>query len=202
MKRRARRLGRDPGLIKILPGIVPVIGSTEAEATALADELEELITPAYGLTQLATTLEVPAGILDLDRRLPAEALHRPQVEGAQSRAQLITDLARREKLTVRQLIGRLGGGRGHRTFTGTPEQVADTIQDWFDRGAADGFNVMPAALPSGLQAFADHVIPIFRRRGLFRTDYTGQTLRDHYGLPRPGGQFTAARRRGVPETVA
>ncbi len=202
MKRRARRLGRDPGLLKILPGIVPVIGSTEAEARALADELEELITPAYGLAQLAKTLEVPAGLLDLDRPLPAEALSRPLVEGAQSRAQLITDLARRENLTVRQLIGRLGGGRGHRTFTGTPEQVADTIQDWFDRGAADGFNVMPAALPSGLQAFADHVIPIFRRRGLFRTEYTGQTLREHYGLPRPASQFAATRHRGVPEPVA
>ncbi len=127
---------------------------------------------------------------------------RPLVEGAQSRAQLITDLARRENLTVRQLIGRLGGGRGHRTFTGTPEQVAGTIQEWFDSGAADGFNVMPAALPSGLRAFADHVIPIFRRRGLFRTEYTGQTLREHYGLPRPGSQFTATRPRGVPEPVA
>jgi FMN-dependent oxidoreductase (nitrilotriacetate monooxygenase family) len=201
MKRRARRLGRDPDQIKILPGIVPVIGSTEAEAHALSDELEQLITPAYGLAQLAKTLEVPPGLLELDRPLPAEVFGRPLVEGAQSRAQLITDLARREKLTVRQLIGRLGGGRGHRTFTGTPEQVADTIQDWFDQGAADGFNVMPAALPSGLQAFADHVIPIFRQRGLFRTEYTGQTLREHYGLPRPGSQFTA-NRRGVPEPVA
>ena len=202
MKRRARRLGRDPGQIKILPGIVPVIGSTEAEAHALSDQLEELIIPASGLAQLAKTLEVPPGLLDLDRPLPAEVFGRRQVEGAQSRAQLITDLARREKLTVRQLIGRLGGGRGHRTFTGTPEQVADTIQDWFDRGAADGFNVMPAALPSGLQVFADHVVPIFRRRGLFRAKYTGQTLREHYGLPRPTSQFTATRRSGVPEPVA
>jgi FMN-dependent oxidoreductase (nitrilotriacetate monooxygenase family) len=202
MKRRARRLGRDPAQIKILPGIVPVIGSTEAEAHALSDELEELITPAYGLDQLAKLLEVPPGILELDRPLPAEVFGRPLVEGAQSRAELITGLARREDLTVRELIGRLGGGRGHRTFTGTPEQVADTIQDWFDRGAADGFNVMPAALPSGLRAFADHVIPIFRRRGLFRTEYTGQTLRDHYGLSRPASQFTATCPRGVPEPVA
>jgi FMN-dependent oxidoreductase (nitrilotriacetate monooxygenase family) len=201
MKRRARRIGRDPGQIKILPGIVPVIGSTEAEAHALSDELEQLITPAYGLAQLAKTLEVPPGLLELDRPLPAEVFGRPLVEGAQSRAQLITDLARREKLTVRELIGRLGGGRGHRTFTGTPEQVADTIQDWFDQGAADGFNVMPAALPAGLQAFADHVIPIFHQRGLFRTEYTGQTLREHYGLPRPANQFTA-NPRGVPQPVA
>ena len=98
IKRRARSLGRDPDLVKILPGIVPVIGSTEAEAHALSDELEELITPAYGLTQLSRVLEVPRELLDLERPLPAEVLRRPQVEGAQSRAQLITDLARREKL--------------------------------------------------------------------------------------------------------
>jgi FMN-dependent oxidoreductase (nitrilotriacetate monooxygenase family) len=192
LKGRARRLGRDPDLIKILPGIVPIIGSTEAEARALEDELEELIIPEYGLAQLARVLEVPAGTLALDRRLPEEVFGRPPVEGAQSRYQLIIDLARRENLTVRQLIGRLGGGRGHRTFAGTPEQVADTIVDWWGAGAADGFNVMPAALPSGLEAFVEHVIPILRRRGAFRAEYTGRTLRDHYGLPRPDSQFTLA----------
>jgi len=192
LKDRARRLGRDPDLVKILPGIVPIIGSTEAEARALEDELEELIVPEYGLAQLANVLEVPAQTLALDRLLPDEVFDRPLVEGAQSRYQLITDLARRENLTVRQLIGRLGGGRGHRTFAGTPEQVADTIGDWWDAGAADGFNVMPAALPAGLEAFVEHVIPILRQRGAFRTEYTGRTLRDHYGLPRPESQFTAA----------
>ncbi len=201
MKKRARRAGRDPDHVKILPGIVPVIGSTEAEARALSDKLEELIIPEYGLAQLSRVLEVPAGILDLDRPLPAEVFGRPRVEGAQSRYDLITELGRRENLTVRQLIGRLGGGRGHRTFTGTPEQVADTIVDWFERGAADGFNVMPAALPSGLQAFAQEVIPILRRRGLFRAGYTGRTLREHYGLPRPESQYAAARHQPVPETV-
>jgi FMN-dependent oxidoreductase (nitrilotriacetate monooxygenase family) len=201
VKRRVRRLGREPDLVKILPGIVPVIGSTEAEARALGDELEELIIPEYGLAQLARVLEVPAEILDLDRPLPAEVFGRPPVEGAQSRFDLITGLAGRENLTVRQLIGRLGGGRGHRTFTGTPEQVADTIADWFERGAADGFNVMPPALPAGLEAFAEHVIPIIRRRGLFRTEYSGRTLREHYGIPRPASQYADAGRRSVPEPV-
>lgn len=201
IKQRARRLGRDPVLVKILPGIVPVIGSTEAEARALADELEELIIPEYGLAQLSKVLEVPAESLRLDRPLPAEVYSRPRVEGAQSRFDLITELGRRENLTVRQLIGRLGGGRGHRTFTGTPEQIADTIEDWFERGAADGFNVMPPALPAGLEAFAEHVIPIIRQRRLFRTEYAGQTLRDHYGLPRPESQYAAARRRGAPQPV-
>ena len=93
--------------------------------------------------------------------------------------------ARREDLTVRQLIGKLGGGRGHRTFTGTPVQLADDLQTWFESGAADGFNIMPAVLPSGLEAFVEKVVPILQERGLFRADYTGATLRDHLGLERP-----------------
>ena len=178
-----------------------MIGGTEAEAHALADQLEQLIIPEYGLAQLSRVLEVPADTLHLDRPLPPEVYRRPRVEGAQSRFDLVTELGRRENLTVRQLLGRLGGGRGHRTFTGTPEQVADTIQDWFERGAADGFNVMPAALPSGLRTFAEQVIPIFRKRGLFRTEYTGRTLREHYGIPRPDSLFALPRRPGVPAPV-
>jgi len=191
LKARARRFGRDPDLVKILPGLVPVIGSTEAEARALEDKLEALIVPEHAVAHLAQVLEVPSDSLALDQALPDAVYSRPPVQGAQSRYQLIVDLARRDNLTVRQLIGRLGGGRGHRTFAGTPEQVADTIEVWTAAAAADGFNVMPAALPSGLETFVDQVIPILRRRGLFRTEYTGQTLRDHYGIPRPDSQFAA-----------
>jgi len=201
IRQRARQLGRDPDLIKVLPGIVPVIGATEAQARARADELEQLIIPEYGLAQLSRVLEVPVSELDLDRPLPAGVFGRPPAEGAQSRFELITELGRRESLTVRQILGRLGGGRGHRTVAGTPEQIAATICDWFEHGAADGFNVMPPALPSGLADFADQVIPLLQRRGLFRTDYPGQTLREHYGLPRPESQFTAARRAAVPAPV-
>jgi FMN-dependent oxidoreductase (nitrilotriacetate monooxygenase family) len=185
LKARARRLGRDPDQIKILPGLVPFVGSTEAEARALEQELEDLIVPEYGLMQLSRVLEIPESSLSLDGQLPESVYDRPPVEGAQSRYQLIVDLARRDNLTVRQLIGRLGGGRGHRTFAGTPEQIADTIQEWSEQGAADGFNVMPAALPSGLEAFTEHVIPLLRKRGLHREDYTASTLREHYGLPLP-----------------
>jgi FMN-dependent oxidoreductase (nitrilotriacetate monooxygenase family) len=180
LKARAARLGRDPDTVKILPGLVPFVGSTEAEAHALEQELEDLIVPEYGLQQLSRVLELPVSELPLDGHLPASVYQRPPVEGAQSRYQLIVDLARRDNLTVRQLIGRLGGGRGHRTFAGTPEQIADTIQEWSEQGAADGFNVMPAVLPSGLEAFTEHVIPLLRKRGLHREDYTGTTLRDHY----------------------
>ncbi|CPU66376.1 nitrilotriacetate monooxygenase component A (NTA monooxygenase component A) (NTA-MO A) [Mycobacteroides abscessus] len=98
---------------------------------------------------------------------------------------------------MRQLIGRLGGGRGHRTFAGTPEQVADAIQDWYDAEAADGFNIMPAVLPSGLEQFVEHVLPVLRERGLFRTEYEGRTLREHYGLERPANRYTDAAPAGT-----
>ena len=116
-----------------------MIGSTPAEAQALSDELEEPIIPQYGLAQLSCVLEIPAQALDLDQPLLDEVYRRPRVEGAQSRFDLFTELGQREGLTVRQLIGRLGGGRGDRTFTGTAKQVGDTIVNWFERGAADGF---------------------------------------------------------------
>ena len=102
---------------------------------------------------------------------------------------LIVGLARRENLTVRQILSRLGGGRGHFEFAGTPEQVADTIVEWFSGGAADGFNIMAPELPAGLQTFIDQVLPILRRAGLFREEYEGATLREHYGLDVPPNQF-------------
>ncbi|MCX5064339.1 LLM class flavin-dependent oxidoreductase [Micromonospora lupini] len=189
LKQRAAQAGRDPQTIKILPGIVPAIGATEAEARALEEELDRLIKPEYARQQLATTLRVAPEDLDLDKELPADLPSEDEIEGAKSRYTLIVTLARRERLTVRQLIGRLGGGRGHRTFAGTPEQVADAIEEWYRAGAADGFNIMPPVLPAGLEAFVDHVVPLLQRRGLFRTEYTGTTLRDHYGLPRPANQY-------------
>ena len=192
IKKRAVALGRDPDGIKILPGIVPVIGASEAEARALEEELDRLIVPEYARDQLARRLRLRPEDLPLDQELPPDLPDEDEIEGAKSRYTLIVTLARRERLTVRQLIGRLGGGRGHRTFTGTPEQVADAIQDWYDNGAADGFNVMPAVLPSGLEAFVEHVVPILADRGLFRREYTGTTLREHYGLPRPAWRAPAA----------
>ena len=182
--------GRDPEEIKILPGIVPVIGATEAEAQRKEAELTERIVHGYALQTLSSTLGVQLDEQDLDRTLRADELPgEDQIETAKSRYTLVVDLARRENLTVREIIHRLGGGRGHRTFTGTPEQVADTIEHWFTAGAADGFNVMPAVLPSGLEDFVDHVVPILRARGLFRSEYSGSTLREHYGLPHPVSQF-------------
>ena len=186
IKDRTEQAGRHPGHLKVLPGIVPVLGSTEAEARAAEQVLEDHIVPEHGLRRLERLLQLTPGDLELDRQLPAELPPESAVEGAKSRYTLVVELARRERLTVRQLIGRLGGGRGHQTFAGTPEQIADRIETWFTRGAADGFNIMPPVLPSGLDAFVDHVVPILRARGLFRTEYgPKRTLRERYGLPRP-----------------
>jgi FMN-dependent oxidoreductase (nitrilotriacetate monooxygenase family) len=198
LKRRALEFGRDPGHIKILPGIVPIIGRTVAEARALEAELERLIRPEYALAQLAGLLGVDASELSLDAQLPANLPEEEQIEGAKSRRTLVVNLGRRENLTVRELIGRLGGGRGHLTFTGTAVQVADKIEHWYENGAADGFNIMAPVLPSGLEAFVDQVVPILRERGRFRTEYTGRTLREHYGLPRPANRNTARDALPVP----
>ncbi|MES9522246.1 LLM class flavin-dependent oxidoreductase [Streptomyces capoamus] len=190
LKSRTRAAGRDPEHVKVLPGIVPVLGSTEAEARAAEQLLEDHIVYEHGVGRLESLLQLPAGTLRLDGRLPADLPPESAVEGAKSRYTLVVELARRERLTVRQLIGRLGGGRGHLTFAGTPEQVADQIETWFTRGAADGFNIMPAVLPSGLEAFVEHVVPVLRGRGLLRTEYgPRRTLRERYGLPRPANQY-------------
>ncbi|MGW1270736.1 LLM class flavin-dependent oxidoreductase [Streptomyces sp. NPDC002491] len=190
LKARTAAAGRDPEHIKVLPGIVPVIGSTEAQARAHERVLEDHIVYAHGVGRLESLLELEPGTLELDAELPAALPSEQAIEGARSRYTLVVELARRERLTVRQLIGRLGGGRGHLTFAGTPEQVADKIETWFRQGAADGFNIMPAVLPSGLDAFVDHVVPILRARGLLRTEYGPRTtLRERYGLPRPANQY-------------
>ncbi|NUP02113.1 MAG: NtaA/DmoA family FMN-dependent monooxygenase, partial [Nonomuraea sp.] len=188
LKRRLAAYGRRPEEVLVLPGISPIIGSTEREALLLEKELEDLIIPAYGLAQLSHMTGIELTEDDLDLPLPDVPV---ETEGAQSRRKLVIDLARRERLTVRQLLNRLAGGRGHRVVAGTPEQIADQLQEWFFTGAADGFNIMPPLLPSGLSDFVDQVVPELQVRGLFRYEYEGRTLRDNYGLTRPASRYAA-----------
>ncbi|GAB3662800.1 LLM class flavin-dependent oxidoreductase [Actinocorallia lasiicapitis] len=186
LKSRLARYGRREDELLVLPGISPFIGSTEAEAKQLEREFQELTNPVYGLSQLSSMLGVELTEADLDGPLPELP---PTTEGGKSRFDLVTDLARRDGLTVRQLIGRLAGGRGHRVIAGAPEQIADQIQEWFENGAADGFNVMPPHYPAGIEDFVDHVVPILQARGLFRREYRGATLRQNYGLERPESRY-------------
>ena len=190
LKARVVKAGRDPQSLKVLPGIVPFIGETEEEAKALEQEFTDLISPAYSLRQLSNMLGVDLTEHALDAPLPPLPPIE-QIQGNKSRYQLVKDLAENEGLTVRQLIGKLGGGRGHRTFAGTPEQIADELQLWFEQEAADGFNVMPPYLPGGLEDFTTKVVPILQERGLFRAEYTATTLRGHYGLDRPVSRYAA-----------
>lgn len=198
LKGRLARYGRSRDELKILPGIVAFLGSTQAEADALEREFTELISPDYALRQLSNMLGIDVTRHDLDTPLPPLG-DVTVIEGNKSRFQLVKDLAEREQLTVRELIGKLGGGRGHRSFTGTPEALADDIERWVTAGAADGFNIMPPYLPGGLEVFVDHVVPILRRRGLFRTEYGGDTLRANYGLPEhQGGTGAFVSTAGTP----
>src|SRR5262249_3254521 len=131
--------------------------------------------------------------LPLDRPLTPEDFPAPNsVEAARSRTEVILSLVRREKPTLRQLLASLAGARGHFTVSGTPEQIADLMEDWFTDGAADGFNIMPPLLPAMLDVFSAEVIPLLQRRGLFRTAYAGETLREHYGLAEPESGFKEA----------
>ncbi|MFD4433328.1 LLM class flavin-dependent oxidoreductase [Nocardia sp. NPDC058497] len=188
LKARLTKYGRAEHELKVLPGLVPFIADTVEEAKALEQEFTDLISPDYALRQLSSMLGVDLTAHALDAPLPplpAES----EIEGGKSRFTLVKELAETEDLTVRQLIGKLGGGRGHRTFAGTPEPVADELQTWFDAGAADGFNIMPPYLPGGLEDFVDRVVPILQERGLFRADYESTTLRGHYGLDPVESQF-------------
>ncbi|MFI6216175.1 LLM class flavin-dependent oxidoreductase [Nocardia brasiliensis] len=191
IKAQAAGFGRAPEHVKILPGISPFIGDTEASAKRLEREFNELTVPEYGLTQLENIVGKSLRHLPLDGDIPVDLFDDAGdvTDNGRSRLQVVAGIVQRERPTVRGLLHRLAGARGHRVFAGTPEQVADTIEEWFRSGAADGFNVMPPYYPGGLEVFAATVVPILQERGLFRTEYSGTTLRDHFGLPRPESRF-------------
>ena len=191
IKKRAAAAGRDANQILILPGLSPMIASTETEAKRMEQELNESTDPESGRRTLSSRFDGhDFSHLPLDRPLTPDDFPPPSgVETMRSRSELVVNLVRNEGLTLRQLLARFAGARGHFTFAGAPGQVADLIEDWFHDGAADGFNVMPPLFPTMLDAFVEEVIPILQRRGLFRTEYKGKTLREHYGLDRPAGRL-------------
>lgn len=191
LKARARGHGRDPDSLKVLPGVFTVIGSTEAEAKRRKAELDDLVDQGPGLAKLAGQLGVDVSDLELDKPLPEHALpDKADFAGSHGFLDAIVALSRDRDLTVRDLLDRLGGG--HRLVVGSAEQVADTLEHWFREGAADGFNIMPDVFPSGAEVLVDHVVPELRRRGVFRREYTGRTLREHLGLRRPTSSFATS----------
>ncbi|HYU12223.1 MAG TPA: LLM class flavin-dependent oxidoreductase [Stellaceae bacterium] len=188
--------GRVPEQMLILPGLSPMIAATEGEARRLAREVNELSDPEVGRKRLSGRFGGhDFSHLPLDRPLVPEDFPAPDsVEAARSRTEVILNLVRRDKPTLRQLLAYLAGARGHFVTAGTPEQIAGLIEDWFTDGAADGFNIMPPLLPAQLEVFSSEVIPLLQRRGLFRTAYEGETLREHYGLGWPASAFGEAPR--------
>ena len=191
LKFRAKAHNRNPDSVIILPGFSPIIASTEAEAKQVAQELNELADVEVGRKRLTGRFGGhDFSHLPLDRPLTLGDFPDPaSVEAARSRTEVIVGMVARENPTLRQLLAKLAGARGHFTFVGTPEQVADELEAWFKAGAADGFNLMPPVMPWMLDVFVEEVVPLLQRRGLFRECYKGTMLRDHYGLERPPVAF-------------
>ncbi len=191
IKARAAGRGRNPDHVLIMPGVAPFVGRTAEDAREKYQRLSDLIVEADGLALLAGlaggTLDL-AGV-DLDGPLPPA----PETEGGKSRQALIRQIADENGFTIRQLYQWIATARGHLTLVGTPTEIADTLQEWFENEAADGFNIMPPWLPGGLDDFVNLVTPELQRRGLFRTAYEGRTLRENLGLPYPVNRYTAAR---------
>lgn len=178
-------IGRERGSLLIMPGLSPILGSTVEEARRKERELLDLIDPQEAVMMLSGMLQTDLSGYPVDGPLPDISDPVEASNGMKSRVQLIMDLARDEQLSIAELGRRLLGARGHMQFVGTPEQLTDLMEEWFNGYGCDGFNIMPPVLPGDLDDFVEHVVPELQRRGLFREEYEGTTLREHLGLSEP-----------------
>ena len=194
IKGRMAKYHRDPDEVKILPAIRPVVGRTEAEARAKFQQLQDLLDPLVGLQRLHGTFGDLSGY-DLDGPVPLDALGPREIRSISE--QFLAGV-RRENPTIRQLYQQIAGMGGF-CVIGTAEQVADAMQHWFENGACDGFNITPTHLPGGCDDFVEMVTPELQRRGLFRTAYEGQTLRENLGLKAAMNRYTRARMQRAAE---
>lgn len=186
IKGRMRKLGRNPDHMKVLPGCLVVVGDTDDEARRKRALLDSGVHEESAIASLSISLGIDASKFDLDGPLPEI----PETNASQSGRARAVRLAEEEGLTVRQLAQRFGGFSGL-AMVGTPQTIADNMEEWLMERGCDGFNVMFPYLPEGLDDFVDRVVPELQRRGIFRTEYEGVTLRENLGLPRPGNQFFA-----------
>jgi alkanesulfonate monooxygenase len=184
VKARMAALGRTPEQLKILPGALVVAGRTTEEAREKKALLDSLVHAESGIPNLSIRLGVDASGFELDAPLP----DLPETNQSKSGQATLVALARRDNLTVRQLAT-LVGGYGGLQMVGTPVEIADTMQAWLETEASDGFNIMFPTVPAGLDDFVELVVPELQRRGIYRREYAGTTLRDHLGLERPENQF-------------
>jgi alkanesulfonate monooxygenase SsuD/methylene tetrahydromethanopterin reductase-like flavin-dependent oxidoreductase (luciferase family) len=186
VKGRLHKYGRRPEDMRIIPGAGVYIGRTAAEADEFYEELQSLISPALGVPYLSKLCEMDLSKVPLDGPMPTEV---GETTAIVSFRNSIVDMAKREKLTVRQTYQRVLPSMGHVVFKGTPSQIADEMEDWYKSQACDGFNIQTPVLPRSLNEFVDLVIPELQRRGIFRTEYTGKTLRENMGLPVPQNPY-------------
>jgi alkanesulfonate monooxygenase SsuD/methylene tetrahydromethanopterin reductase-like flavin-dependent oxidoreductase (luciferase family) len=184
------KLGRARDHLKILPGAFVVVGETLVEAREKRARLDGLVHYANAIASLSIALGHDASGFDPDGPLPEI----PESNASKSGRERAIALAKRENLTVRQLAQRLGGFAGL-AMVGTPAMIADQMEEWLVSEGSDGFNVMFPYLPGGLDDFVDRVVPELQRRGIFRREYEGATLRANLGLPRPDNRFFAAAQR-------
>ena len=191
IKSRAKAAGRNPDHIKILPGCLVVTGDTDEEARAKRALLDSLVHPDSGIANLSIALGCDASQFDLDAPLPEDI---PESNASKSGRERVIARARRDNLTVRQLA-QIAGSYGGLAMVGTPKTIADQMEEWFFGNACDGFNIMFPWVPGGLDDFVDRVVPELQRRGLFRREYEGRTLRENLGLPRPENRFFPQRAR-------
>jgi FMN-dependent oxidoreductase (nitrilotriacetate monooxygenase family) len=185
IRARAERHGRDPASVKIMPGVCPIVAESEAAAREKFAEMASFQDPNVALKVLSDRLGHER--YNLDSPVP----DLPVSDGMRGHSVTLMAMARRDSLTLRQLRDLAAGAMGHRMLFGSPEQVADGLEDWFTSGAADGFNVLPSWMPAGFADFVDKVVPILQKRGLFRRQYEGATLRDHLGLQRPRSRWAS-----------
>lgn len=188
VKSRLARHGRQPDHLKVLPGLSVTVAETVEEAQAKFDELQDLIHPDHGLAFLSR--RIGHDLTGMDPDIPMPDL--PAVDDVGTRSGQMLELAKRENWTLRQLYQHFAAARGHMLLIGTPSMVADTMQEWFENGACDGFNIIPSMFPDEFESFVDLVVPELQRRGLYRTAYEGNTLRDRLSLPEPMSRYTAA----------
>ncbi len=183
VKGRMDALGRDRDHLKILPGVLVVVGDTEGEARAIRARLDSLVHYESAIASLSVALGCDASRFDPDAPLPSL----PETNASKSSQERVLRLAEGGSLTVRQRAQRLGG-YGGLAMVGTAASIADQMQEWLETEASDGFNVMFPWLPGGLDAFVGQVVPELQRRGIFRREYEGRTLRENLGLPRPANR--------------
>lgn len=188
LKDRLPRHGRRPEDVAVLPGVMPVLGRTQEEALEKLDQLQSFVTSTNALSMLSNRLGQDMSAFPLDGPVPDLPL--PDTSHGFARTMLAK--ARREGMTLRDLYNLTAAARGHWVVCGTPASIADTLEEWFLGGAADGFNILPPYFPGGFDEFVGEVVPELQRRGLFRQAYQGRTLRDHLGLSRPPRRFCEA----------